>query len=223
MSLFATRNRQTIRGPINPADKSTVFSIFPKEILEKKPTVQPGIFHIPAGSPEKPVALVVGSSSWWREIDENQPLLEIPNHSLQIAESIVKDYCNGILACDMSETMPGLFFLPGEWSVANAQKEHPEIFKTAVRKQRNWYVALVRMADTLWSRSGANPLTISDDMRLAAKELALKNKDWMQDFSNVNNIACVACGAMRNPLFPICGSCHQVIDKAKAKELGLTA
>ena len=71
------RNRQ-VRGPVNTFDKSTVFSVLPKDIEEKKHTLDPGIFKIPSGYPDKPSRLVVGPSSWWREIDVEQPLLEIP-------------------------------------------------------------------------------------------------------------------------------------------------
>ena len=101
-------NRRTIRAPVNPLDKSTVISILPKPISERKATIQPGMFELPPGTFENPSILVVGTSSWWREVDENQPLLEIPVSSVQVADSIVRDYCNGLLACDMAEKMPGI-------------------------------------------------------------------------------------------------------------------
>ena len=110
-------HRRTIRAPVNPMDKSTIVSILPKFISERKATIQPGTFEITPGSFEKPALLVVGPSSWWREIDENQPLLEIPVSSIQVADSVVKDYCNGLLACNMSDMMPGLFYLPGEYNL----------------------------------------------------------------------------------------------------------
>ena len=117
-------NRRTIRAPVNPMDKSTVVSILPKSIFERKITIQPGIFELFPGTFENPAILVVGSSSWWREVDIDQPLLEIPISSIQIADSIVKDYCNGLLACNMDDMMPGLFYLPGEYTVERVKKEH---------------------------------------------------------------------------------------------------
>ncbi len=212
--------RRTIRGPINPLDKATVVSIYPKYILEKKPTIQPGTFEIQPGSFSKPTILVVGPSSWWRDIDEEQPLLEIPVGAIQIAESVVRDYCNGILACDMAEQMPGLFFLPGAKLDAKNQPDLPgtlewikKDFKSALedaqRKQNNWYSLLVKMADSLWARSNGNPLAISDDMRMAARELNLTQvKDWMKDFQMVDMVRCKACGSLKNPLYPICAACH---------------
>ena len=119
MSFLAFRvNRRTIRAPVNPMDKSTVVSILPKQIYERKITIQPGVFEIKPGTFENPAILVVGPSSWWREVDIEQPLLEIPVSSIQVADSIVTDYCNGLLACNMDTLMPGLFYLPGEFTVA---------------------------------------------------------------------------------------------------------
>lgn len=218
--LTSNWKRRTIRGPINPLDKSTIVSIYPKEVNERKCTLQPGQFVIPAGSVKHPKILVVGPSSWWRDIDEEQPLLEIPVSSIQVADSVVKDYCNGIYACDMAEAMPGLFYVPGakvgeskevdekltlEW----VRNEYKSELERAERRQRNWYSALVKMADSLWARSNGNPLAVSDDMRLAARELNItQTKDWMKDFQMVDMVRCKACGSLKNPLYPICAACH---------------
>lgn len=212
--------RRTIRGPINPLDKSTVVSIFPKAIEEKKCTIQPGIFNIPAGTIEKPGILIVGPSSWWRDIDEDQPLLEIPVSSLQIADSVVRDYLNGYLACNMDSHMPGLFYVmgcktdtKGQPDVIATQKWVKEEYKSELEKaqqrQMNWYTLLIKMADSLWARSNGNPLAIADDMRMAAKELNLTaTKDWMKEFQMVDMVRCKACGSLKNPQFPVCASCH---------------
>lgn len=215
-------NRRTIRAPINPMDKSTIVSILPKLISERKATVSPGIFELRPGTFEKPSLLVVGSSSWWREIDENQPLLEIPVSSIQIADSVVRDYCNGLLACDMASSMPGIFYLPGEFNVEKLKKEHFPILVDAQAKQKNWFLALVKMADILWSRSNGNPLSISDDARLACKELNIANKPWLGDLQAAELIRCVACGNLRNALYPICPTCKAVVDPELSKKLGLT-
>lgn len=215
-------NRRTIRAPVNPLDKSTVVSILPKAISERKPTIQPGFFELKPGTFENPSILVVGTSSWWREIDENQPLLEIPVSSVQVADSIVRDYCNGLLACNMADQMPGLFYLPGEFTVERVKKDFMPLLHSAKEKQKKWFRELVRIADILWSRSNGNPLSISDDARLACKELNIQSKPWLGDLQSSELIRCIACGSLRNPAFPICQSCHAIVDKEKAKELGLT-
>jgi hypothetical protein len=210
-----------VRQEINPLDKSTIFSIYPKEIIERKWTIEPGYFHIPPGTYEKPAVLVVGTSSWWKEIPEEDQLLEIPVSSISVANSVVKDYCNGLLACDMAGSMPGIFFIPGEISVEKLKKEYKKDLDLALQRQRSWYMELVKLSDALWARSNGNPLTISDDARLAARELGFSNKEWLQDFQNMELVRCVACGAMRNPMYPICRECKTVVDQDTFKKLGI--
>lgn len=214
-------NRRTIRAPVNPLDKSTVVSILPKLISERKATIQPGVFELAPGTYENPSILVVGTSSWWKEVDENQPLLEIPVSSVQVADSIVRDYCNGLLACNMADQMPGLFYVPGEFTVEKIKKEHSGMMTGAYGRQKKWFLELIRVADILWSRSNGNPLSISDDARMACKELNISQKPWLGDMQTMELIRCVACGALRNPAYPVCQSCHAVIDKKRAEELGL--
>ena len=219
---ISSPNRRTIRAPVNPLDKSTIVSILPKPISERKATIQPGFFDLKPGTFENPSILVVGPSSWWREVDEGQPLLEIPVSSIQIADSIVKDYCNGILACDMDTQMPGLFYIPGELTVERLKKEHAPLLLKAQAKQKKWFLELVRIADILWSRSNGNPLSISDDARLACKELNIQNKPWLGDIQTAELVRCVACGNLRNHAYPICPTCKAIADPELAKKLGIT-
>ena len=212
--------RQTIRGPVNPLDKSTIVSIFPKEIREVKYTISPGEFCIHPGTYESPAILVVEPSSWWREIDEEQPLLEIPVSSIQIADSVVKDYCNGILGCNMADAMPGLFYVPGEHTIKTLHASFQHELDKANTRQRAFYSVMIKMADALWARSNGNPLAISDDMRLAANELGQKTKDWMKDYSMVDMVRCMACGALKNPTYPVCGQCRAIdASHPRAKEI----
>jgi hypothetical protein len=210
------------RAPINQHDKSTIVSVFPKEIIERKATIFPGLFIVPPGTPEHPSILVVGPSSWWRDVDEEMPLLEIPVFSIQIAKSVVEDYCNGILGCDMDSNMPGLFYIPGEYNLQSLRKSYQHEIDKAIARQRNWYGILVKLADSLWARSNGNPLAISDDMRMAAKQLGLDNKDWLKNFQAVDNVRCKACGSQRNPDFPVCPVCKAVDDPEKFKTMGLS-
>jgi len=219
---IAQTNRRAIRAEINPMDKSTVVSILPKQISERKATISPGYFEIPPGTFEKPSILVVGTSSWWREIDENQPLLEIPVSSIQIADSIVRDYCNGLLACNLDDMMPGLFYIPGEFTVEKIQKDYSPLLVQAKEKQKKWFMELIRIADILWSRSNGNPLAISTDARVACRELNITNKPWLSDIQTAELVRCIACGSLRNGAFPICQTCKAIADPELAKKLNLT-
>lgn len=214
-------NRRTIRGPVNPLDKTSIVSIYPKQITEVNATIFPGRFTIEAGSYEKPSILLVTPSSWWREIDAEQPLLEIPVSSIQVADSVVNDYSKGLLACDMAESRPGLFIIPGEITSANVIKDYKSKLDLAKSRQENFFKTLVKLADVLWARTNGNPLSISDDMRLACNLLNIKDKPWLQNFESIQLTNCPACGFLRNDLFPICSNCKAILNKEQFAKLGL--
>ena len=213
--------QRVIRAPVNPLDKSTIVSVFPRRIDEKKHTIQPGRFIIEPGTYENPAILVVGSSSWWKEMDEGQPHLEIPTGSIQVADSVVKDYAVGLLACDMGSAMPGLFYVPGEYDVDGIRENFPEELEKAKFKQKNWYRALIEFADVLWAQSDGNPRAISDEMKLAAHDLNLKDKPWLKDYQTMQMEHCPACGALWNPNYPMCQNCKTIVDPDKFAALGL--
>jgi hypothetical protein len=219
--MLLMNQHRVVRQEVNELDKSTVVSIFPKEVNEHKPTISPGYFHISPGSLKNPQILVVGSSSWWRELDETMPYLEIVNNSIQVARSVVNDYCSGILGSDMVESMPGLFFVKGEVTLLELQdKKYAAQFKDAERKQTNMFKVLIRLADIAWSRSNGNPLTISDDMRIAATELNL-DKPWNKDAAMLERIACKACGTMITSDIIICPNCKVVLNPSRFKEMSM--
>lgn len=222
LPTWMNNNRMTSRAPINPMDKATIVSIYPREIDEVKHTIYPGRFVIPPGTKENPGILVVGPSSWWREIDIEQPLLEIPMSAIVIADSIIKDYCNGIFGVNMGDTMLGLFYVSGEHNSAIVKKNFSGELDKAEYRQKRWYSFLVEAADSLWARSNGNPLVISNDMKMAARELGHhETKDWMKHHHMVEMVRCKACGSLKNPMFPVCQSCKAIDDPARAKELGL--
>lgn len=221
MYPLSAHRKRTIRSPINPMDKSTVISIHPEDILERKPTISPNRFLVPSGNYEHPGFLSVGPSSWWRDVDDESPLLEITTSSIQVAKSIVDDWACGLLGCDMSASIPGIFFVPGEIKTREQlMLAHPTILDRARDKQQNWYKELLRIGDVYWAKSGGSPLAINREMRMAAQELGAV-RDWTKNVTVFEQVRCVACGAMRNPDYPVCGNCHAVVDKKRAEELDL--
>lgn len=215
--------RMTIKAPINPLDVSSIVSILPKFIKEVKYTIQPGVFIIEKGTFDNPSITVVGPSSWWKEMEEGQPFLEIPHSSIQIAHSVVRDYSVGILGCDMGENRPGLFYIPGriEAKELKTNTNYVALMEQARVRQRNWFGELVKMADVLWARTNGNPLTISDDMKLSAMELGLKDKTWLKDFQTIQMVNCPACGTLKNPNYPVCPNCKAITNAEQATKLGI--
>jgi hypothetical protein len=211
--------RQMIRSVRNPMDKATIVSIYPKDIRDSKETIQPGKFHVPGGNMDKPSITVVGASSWWNDRDADLPLLEIPVSAVQIAESIIVDYCNGFLAASIGDAMPGLFYIAGELSLEDVKRKYSVELVNAKFRQDKWYNILVKLGDSLWARSNGNPLAIWDEMRLAARELG-RDKPWLKDFQAKEMVRCFACGALRDPDFPICSNCKNVdMEHPRAKDI----
>jgi hypothetical protein len=212
--------RRLIRAVKNPMDRCTIVSIFPKEIEEVKYTIEPGKFHILPGTFENPAILVVGSSSWWKDVDVEQPMLEMQRSSIEVAEAVVKDYCNGMIGCNMADSMPGLFFVLGVVTALEIKTKYKNELEKANTKQTTWYKILVRLADSLWARSNGNPLVISDEMRLAARSLNFNDKMWLKDFQTVEKVACKGCGTLKHPDYPVCPICKAVdLSHPEAKNL----
>ena len=203
-------NRRTVRAAVNPMDKATVVSIFPIMLDETKHTLQPGRWIIPPGSFEKPVCVSVGPSSWWREIDPEQPLLEIPVASILIADSIVRDYCVGLLGCNMGDLMPGLFYVPGELTSVEMLTKHKNLLEIANKKQKAWFAELVKIADIAWARTNGNPLSINEMMKQAAMALGIEDREWLKAYHATTMVRCKGCGNLKNPLFPICPTCKLI-------------
>jgi hypothetical protein len=211
-----------IVSPKNPLDVSTIISIYPKPFTEKKP-MMPEWYHIAEGSYEKPSFLVVPGASSWREMMDTKQIIEIPISSISVAESVIRDWMIGILEVSLGHAQPGVFFLPGEWDYKKikANVDSSLQFEKVNQMQRNWFLALSNVADSLWARSNGNPLVISDLMRLAAGALQLENKPWMKNFQAVRMTNCPACGIMVMPGFPVCANCKTIVDKEAYNRLGL--
>ena len=210
-----------VRATPNPLDKATLVSIYPMAIHEVKPTSHPGIFDIPAGTYDNPSVTIIGTSSWFKDVGENQPPLEIPNSAVVVAESVINDYCNGLIACNMGDCKPGLFFVPGEISQIDVKIKYKALLDAAKAKQDNWYRELVKMGDILWARTNGNPLAIDDNMRMGAKALNLLDKEWLRDIKMSDMIRCPACGTMIQPGYPVCGNCKAIINAEQAKKLNI--
>lgn len=203
-------NRRTVRGPVNPLDKSTIVSVYPRPCNFKNVTLSPGRWYLEAGSMTAPALLTIGPSSWFRDVGIDEPLIEIMQSSVQIAESLVKDYLNGVFGCNMHDSMPGLFFVPGKFTLVKLKEEYSDLLGAAVRHQMNYYRTLVKYADSLWARSNGNPLAVNEEMRLGARELGLQDREWMKETQNVGLVRCPACGEFKSPEYPICKSCHSI-------------
>ncbi len=210
-------------SPKNPLDVSTIISMYPRGFTEKK-QMMPEWYHIPAGSYEVPSFVVVHGASSYLEMRDTQQTIEVPISSISVAESIIRDWMIGILEVQLGHAQPGVFFLPGEWKLDKLKKDEDatKIFERVNQMQRNWFLALVNLADSFWAKSNGNPNAISDLFRVAAEVIQIKGKPWMQNFQAVRMQNCPACGHMIMPGFPVCSNCKVVVDREVFDKLGLS-
>ena len=211
------------RLPKNPIDKCTIVSVYPREIVEIKHTISPPKYVIPAAPENGYSLLVVESAIWLKEMPDDAPLQEMYVGSMILAQSIITDYSNGLFAAGAGRG-PGLFFIPGAYDkksiklyVTPDMVTFSDLLKRANDMQRNWYTTLITQTNAVWARSNGNPLCVSEDAKLAARELNI-NPDWMQDFKLINMSNCQACGTIVNPSYPICPNCKAVVNQDLAKE-----
>ena len=230
---FVKANQRIKRRPVNPADKSTIVSIYPRPIDEVKHTIFPGRFIIPAAKKDDFELLVIGSSSYFKEIDPDQPMLEVVQFSSDVAKAVIDDYCQAKLAVKRSEMSPGLFWIHGGYNKTTILKYQSEpaegemigksfkdLLAEAQKKQRSWFIELVKLGDINFSTSNGHPMSVSDEMRMACKELGF-DRPWMGLVKDITKEPCRACGWLIDPAYPVCPNCKNVINHDRAKELNL--
>lgn len=225
----STRIRMPRRMETNPLDKCTIVNAYPKEVVAIKSTIFPGRFLVPAAPSFNDFALLtIGPSSWYKPVDEFNQILEIPCSSKQVADAIVNDHI-GALPGVAGDARPAMFVILGEHNklTVNSYKDIHDIkfetlLKSALIKQKNYYENLIKQADVLWTRTNGNPLSISDDARIAAEALGIaKNKTWMGDFMAMQKLNCPGCGNLVDPNYPICPICKAITNETLAKERGI--
>lgn len=215
------RNQVPQRAEVNPLDKTTIVSIYPKDIYEYNPSIFPGTLKIKACKVVGEFqTTVIGPSSWWKEMDEGQPPLEITTNSIQMADGYIKVYCQQV-GVEYGTKQPGLFFIPGTPNEAEIKKNHKDKLDKAEVQQKLFFHELVKLADTMFARTNGNPITISDDARMAANYLGMKDKVWLRDYQTMEKIPCKACGEFLNPAFPVCKHCHAINNNELAEKLGI--
>jgi len=215
--------------PKNPMDKTTIVSIYPRQVVDTKPTLFPSRFVIPAAlQGDFSILIVEGASYFIPSPVERQPPTEVQVNSMMLAESILHDSIPTMNLVQQG-ARPGLFAIPGEWTKktiisyihADGRSFH-DLLETAKEWQKNYWVAVMNEADGFWAKSNGDPKVIPDDARIAAKFLGLeKVKPWMSTTVASELIPCIACGTMINNNVPVCKECHAIVKPELAKTLGI--
>lgn len=128
------------------------------------------------------------------------------------ADDIAADLCREINADGGDESFFGVFAAAGETPTS-------EELERASERLTAFYRRLVASADREWERSHSY-LFINDVERRAAHHLGLE-KEWF--YQARETVECPGCGEKIKPGVAVCRSCHAILDRDKAANLGLAA
>lgn len=215
--------------PKNPMDKTTIVSVYPREVIDIKATLFPSRFIIPAAKNDDFSLLIIeGASYFIPSMIGSQAPTEVQVNSMMLAESILHDSIPSMNLVT-SNARPGVFCIPGEYDRTSILKykhadgrSFKELLELARTWQQNYWTSVIDEADYFWSKSNGNPKVIPEDAKLAVNILGLeKAKPWMNNVVASQLINCKACGEMINPIYPVCRHCKAIIDPEKAKKLDL--
>lgn len=215
--------------PRNPMDVTTIVSIYPRDIIDEKPTMFPARYVIKA-APIGGFSLthIKGASFFIPSSIERQPPTEVQVNSMALTESILRDSIPTMNLVTAGHR-PGIFAIPGNHDkiTVNLYKHadgrtFKELLEMANEWQQAYWADVMNEADSFWASTNGNPKSIPEDARLAAKILGMeKSKPWMNNVIASEMSNCRACGEMINPAFPVCKHCHAILDVKKAEELGI--
>lgn len=197
----------------------TVVSYVPFDIVEEKPGLTPGRFFIPKSDGTIPSLLIVERATHYVYLDETRGSLPVRNPPDEVARSIVDDYVSAQLG--ISEVArPAMFWVAGEWSAENLQKQFVKEIALAKMRQKAWFLACCKIADDDWTRYHKHNV-ISDSQRLMAEMLGWtpEQHEWLGVAMSQQSEFCPACSTPVRPGIVVCPTCRCILDKKKHQEL----
>lgn len=212
------------RGQVK--DYSTVVSILPVDLVERKPGLYPSEFRVPKADVGDFTLTLVSRCHHKVYLDDTRPVLIVPDPSDMIANSICLDWKSGAGGYNPHDGIePGLDWVDGNY-VLNEKDEVDPKLKGAFRamfgallremeeKQNRWFTWLVAEADDMWGKYHAHKF-ITPIMKSAANRLGVTARDWqieqeVRDFLRL--VKCRFCFADVHPEAVICASCQGVLN-----------
>lgn len=199
---------------VSSQDKSTVISLLPWPVKDKKPAIYPGEFLIPAAEKGDISLIIVGQSVFFITMEGRSIKSTTP--SIQMARSICVDYINDSL--DVAEgAYPGLIYTFGEYTKEEAKKKLALQIAEAEARQRRWFEKLVKDADDNWNLNHQFK-AISDLHRKAAIYLG-QEREWTKSFAQMAMTKCPVCQSLVDPKALQCGNCQNVLKPEEYKKV----
>jgi hypothetical protein len=201
-------------------DKTTIVSLFPLAIDERKPGIYPGHFAIKPAKDGDFEILHVGNSVYWVNFYDDRPPIPVSTPANEIAISIINDFSKNLFGYDAgNEAWPGLFWLEGHLSKAEITSKHADKIAKAKAAQLRWYENLIKLADDAWVGSNKQHRAVSSLQRLACKALGLE-REWVVEINTtVGPKYCPACKTRVHEEAAVCSNCRFILDDAKYKTM----
>ena len=188
----------------------TICSLVPFAIQDPyKPGLHPGSFPM-SPSDGKPILTIIKGVTR-AQFNENYQQISIGVPDETVAASVVDDYILG-QSYTSDKERPALFWVNGEWSPVDFEKNFAKEIETAKQKQINWFKRLVTIADDEWQRWHQHKF-ITDLARTAAKELNMK-REWLDDATDMT-MKCPACQTYVSQHAAVCFACKCILDQKK--------
>jgi hypothetical protein len=184
----------------------TVVSILPYELNESKPQLEPGVFIMPPVAKKGDVqVLSIEQAQRPFYVDYERGVVQIPYDPEIVARSVVEDHIRATIHIS-ANCQPGLFYVHGIKDADLVKKENAKELKDAEVAQNAWFKRLVKAGDDVWQRYRRHN-TISDQHRMACKELGLK-REWAEDMKAENTVECQYCTTLISGRALICPICR---------------
>src|SRR5687768_2347899 len=98
---------------MTPSPDATIVSVFPLEVTEQKPGLNPQEFVIPAAAPNDISILHVGICHNIVYISDERGTMPVPELGSVVADAVVNDFLKGQLEYQAGRAHPGIFWVSG--------------------------------------------------------------------------------------------------------------
>lgn len=201
---------------------ATVVSIYPFELKELKPGLNPGFFQIPAcESYDNPILFFVGPSTYNVYLGEKRNF-PVEVEAIKMARSIVNDVITSHIEYKADEgAHAGLMAIEGEISEQILKVKYKGQLQELKDAQTKWFKRLVVLADNDWEKYHTH-VSISDLQRKAVQMLNL-SRPYMDVIKSDIPMICPVCQDLIPVGAIVCKTCKAVLDPVKYKEFQFAA
>lgn len=203
---------------------ATICSLLPYDLIESKPGLNPNEFTLAKAEGSVPGLTIISNQIFY--LVNPDPLadakdtrfIRVPVPAMEIAQAIITDYTNALLAVEPPTAVPGLFAVAGNYS---DKKEFSLKFMKEIMVCRNgqnaWFKNLVAIGDDSWSKT-RSPMGIGDLQRSACRILGLQ-RDWLDPLPAELIDKCPVCKSQINAGALKCMNCQFVLNKVEYDKL----